>query len=148
MLFAASLVDLRQRRIPNSLTYTAIGICTLAVGLGTLFGEDPRVIAGLVGGALFGSLLVVPRCLKPGSMGLGDVKLALPLGFAIGWTQANVLDTVLAVGWSLAAASLLGLAMAVAAAASRGERARAGQEVPFGPALGLAAFGAVVLAVF
>jgi leader peptidase (prepilin peptidase)/N-methyltransferase len=60
-------------------------------------------------------------------MGMGDVKLAPVLGLMLGW-----------IGWR---ASLLGLAAVwlvggtVAAALLLGRRARAGQDMPFGPPL-------------
>lgn len=148
LLLLASIVDLRQHRIPNSITYSAIGLCLVAAVAGWLNGRGSHVLAGAVGGAVFALILYVPHRLRPNSMGLGDVKLAASLGFVIGWTQGGVLVTLLAVAWTLAASSLFGLGMAAVAAASRGERPRSGQAVPFGPALSLAASFAVAVAVF
>ena len=145
MLVVASIVDLRQHRIPNSITYTAMGLCLAAVGVGLLVGDGSRVLSATVGATVFALLLYLPHRVRPHSMGLGDVKLAVSLGFAIGWAQGGVIVTLLAVGWTLAASSIFGLLMAAVAAASRGERPRSGQAVPFGPALSLAASLVVVL---
>lgn len=148
LLLMASIVDLRQHRIPNSITYTGIGLCVIAAAVGVLNGHGSHVLAGVAGGVVFALMLYVPHRLRPVSMGLGDVKLAASLGFVIGWTQGGVLVTLLAVAWTLAASSLFGLGMAAVAAASRGERPRTGQAVPFGPALSLAASFAVGAALF
>lgn len=146
VLLAVSIIDVVHHRIPNAITYPSIVFCGVVVVMGMLEGHDDRAIAALAGGAVFGLLLYVPHRLAPHSMGLGDVKLAFPLGFGIGWVQADATSTLLFVGWTLAAASAIGLAMAAVAARLRGQRMMAGQAVAFGPALSLAASFAVVVA--
>lgn len=145
VLVIASVHDLRHRRIPNPITHPAIGLCAVGGVVGLASGLETEVASAAAGGALFGLLLFLPHWLRPGSMGLGDVKLAIPLGFVIGWSQVEPVSAVLAVGWTLALASLIGLVMAGFAAAQRGESVHAGQAVPFGPALSLA--GAIAVGV-
>lgn len=123
-------------------------ICLAGAIAGTLLGLTNHVVAALVGGLAFGLLLYAPHLLDPEGMGLGDVKLAVPLGFVIGWTQADVVRTLLTVGWTLAAAAFLGLAMAAGSSLRQGQRLASGQAVPFGPALSVAALVAVGVALF
>ena len=112
---AAAGFDLRTRRIPNRLTYTAwsLGVlehALLALGAGS---SVPAAIAGAILGALvcvsiFGTLAAL------GSMGLGDVKLMaavgallrLPLAF---WAALYVLAAggAVAIGYALARGRLL-----------------------------------------
>ena len=91
---AAGLVDLRHRRLPNTLTAAAavLGpLSLLPLGLGAL------------GRGLLGALVAVVgyglvHLLRPAALGLGDVKLAGPLGAVLGaasWS-ALVIAAVLA----------------------------------------------------
>jgi prepilin signal peptidase PulO-like enzyme (type II secretory pathway) len=84
-LYAAALIicsatDLLAYRVPNVVTYPLI-LGSLAIGM-TIDGAD-RVDV-LLGGLLFGGLLFLPSLLAGGAMGMGDVKLALFVGFALG----------------------------------------------------------------
>lgn len=146
VLAAVSFVDVVHHRIPNAITYPSIVLCGVIAVLGPAAGHDDRVVAALVGAVAFGLLLYVPHRHAPDAMGLGDVKLALPLGFSIGWVHADAGMTLLLVGWTLAAASAIGLVMAAIAAWSRGKRIKAQQAVAFGPALSIATSCAVVAA--
>lgn len=147
MLITAAVIDHRHHRIPNPITYSAAGICIVLVAVGAMTGHGDRSLAALLGGCLFAGILYVPHHIKPSAMGLGDIKLAWPLGFAIGWTQAQIPATAMAVGWTVAGASLIGLVMAAFTASRRGERMRSGQAVAFGPALSAAGMLAVLAAI-
>ena len=75
----AALVDARQRRIPNRLTYP-----TMLAGLllqGALFGWKGLLLA-LAGGMFFGGIFLVFYLVR--AMGAGDVKLAAALGCVVG----------------------------------------------------------------
>jgi leader peptidase (prepilin peptidase) / N-methyltransferase len=77
---AAGLVDLRHRRLPNTLTAAAAVLGPLSL---LLLGP------GAVGRGLLGGLVAVVgyglvHALRPAALGLGDVKLAGPLGAVLG----------------------------------------------------------------
>lgn len=143
-LVALSIVDAWEYRIPDRIVLPAIGATAmLAVavsvgmaadtGLAAIDGLHPR--SALVGAGCFALLIGVPHVMRPDAMGLGDVKLAVLLGAAIGLHRSDLMETVAAVGWAVALAAIVGL---VAAVSNRG----AGQRgvVPFGPPLSLGAW--------
>lgn len=103
VLVAATVVDLRERRIPNWLTGGA-AVAALAAGLAL---DPDGQVERLVAGALAAGFLLVPALLQPGGMGMGDVKLAGVIGLCVGrWVLAALLV-------ALIAGTLLGLALAV-----------------------------------
>jgi leader peptidase (prepilin peptidase)/N-methyltransferase len=126
VLVAISAIDFERRIIPNRIVLPAAGI----VLAGQTF-MDPSVewvIAGL-GAALF---LFVAALAYPAGMGMGDVKLALLLGFAV--------------GRSIPAGMMIGMLSAMVPSivllARHGAAARK-MKIPFGPFLclgGLVAF--------
>jgi prepilin peptidase CpaA len=75
----AAVTDLRDRRIPNRLTYSAM-IAGLALQAG---GHGWRgLLLSLAGGCLFGGVFLLFHLVR--AMGAGDVKLAAALGCIIG----------------------------------------------------------------
>lgn len=75
-----ALIDLEHRIIPNRLTLLG---AIVAIVLGTALdpaGEPGRLIAG----AAAGGFLLIAALAYPGGMGMGDVKLALLIGVAVG----------------------------------------------------------------
>lgn len=88
---ALTVVDLEQRRIPNRIVLPA----TAAVFAAQL-AFDPRGVPLLAAISLAAGLFFfLPLLVSPGGMGMGDVKLAVLLGAALG--QAVVLAIVVAV---------------------------------------------------
>ena len=73
------MVDVRERRIPNRLTYPA-ALVGLVANL-ALHGWKGLLLA-LAGGLFFGGLFFMFYVLR--TMGAGDVKLAAALGFIVG----------------------------------------------------------------
>lgn len=129
-LAAATVVDLRERRIPNRLTGAAAAVAVVAGLALDPGGQVERVVAG----ALAAGFLLVPALLQPSGMGMGDVKLAGVIGLCVGrWVLAALLV-------ALIAGTLLGLALAV----RRGAAAARSTHVPFGPFLALGGLAAVV----
>jgi leader peptidase (prepilin peptidase)/N-methyltransferase len=148
LLLAACLVDLRYLRLPNVLTYggaLAGFVAIVAVSFGTHKDLAFRwTLGGLVGAIGYaGFLLLVSELFRlvrgKIGLGLGDVKLALPLGLSLGW-----------IGWGSASPepSLLGTAQYVILAAMIGNvlgaigglvltRLRPNRSFPFGPFLAL-----------
>lgn len=79
-LVAVSAADIRYRLVPNRIVLPAAAI-TLAAQ--TLLHPSVEWLAGGLGGALF---LFVAALAYPKGMGMGDVKLMLLIGFAVGRT--------------------------------------------------------------
>jgi prepilin signal peptidase PulO-like enzyme (type II secretory pathway) len=125
VLTALAAVDLRARVLPNRIVGPAIAV-TLCWQLAFFPGRwQEWLVAGLGAGAFF----LLPALLSRGAVGMGDVKLAVLLGLALGTdVTAALLVTVLAA----VPAALIVLA--------RGGRR---STMPYGPFLALGA--AVVL---
>lgn len=102
LLLAISVVDLRRRRIPNSLLALA---AVLAAAASLLFQQPPASLALLGVCAGFGAFLLVAR-LRPGALGMGDVKLAGVIGLIVGFPQV-----VFALLFGMIAAGLVALAL-------------------------------------
>ena len=80
-LIAMSRVDLRERRIPNRIVYLAI---LVALGAGVV---RPGWPASLAGGLATGALFLAPVLIFGSRRaGIGDVKLGLFVGLALGFS--------------------------------------------------------------
>ena len=78
VLVVLSSIDLERRIVPNRIVLPAAAV--VLVGQ-TLIHPSPVWLLGGLGGALF---LFLAALAYPGGMGMGDVKLALLLGFMVG----------------------------------------------------------------
>ena len=78
-LAAATVIDLRTRRIPNALT---AGMASLGIGLAAA-GATGVSVPGAVFGILLGLLCMTPGYLL-GATGAGDVKLMAAVGALVG----------------------------------------------------------------
>ena len=126
--------DLREKRLPDSLTLTLAAILTGSVlALALTAGAGAAALSAIAGGL---GLAVVLTCIGlAGHVGFGDVKLALSIGLLTGWHT-----------WyfpflAIALAYLLAFPHAIAAAILK-SRGRDTHDLPFGPYL-LAA-GAII----
>jgi leader peptidase (prepilin peptidase)/N-methyltransferase len=134
-----AFIDARQHRLPDVATLPSYPACLLLLGVAAPFvpGGPGRFVHALIGMAaavgFFALLLVV----SPAGIGLGDVKLAGPLGAFLGWLGAAAFVTGLMTAWLLAALTAVTLLVT--------HRATGKTEIPFGPFL-IAATLAVVLA--
>ncbi|WP_404956977.1 prepilin peptidase [Streptomyces sp. 147326] len=95
-----ALVDRAVHRLPDVLTLPLAAAVAAGLGAAALLpraGGDWRL--ALSGGGALGAAYLVLHLINPAGMGFGDVKLALPLGVALGWY-----------GWGVwAAGAFLGL---------------------------------------
>ena len=126
LLVPIALIDLDRRLIPNRLTGPG---AVLAVAIGLALdpaGQPERLVAGAAAAAFF----LVAALLRPGGMGMGDVKLAGVIGLFLG---ASVIPALLI-------ALVLGTAVGAVVIARLGAAGRK-VAVPFGPFL---AAGAVL----
>jgi leader peptidase (prepilin peptidase) / N-methyltransferase len=123
-LVAISAIDFEHQIIPNRIVVPAAALVLVA---NTAIHPSPRWALGALGAAgfLFAAALVYPA-----GMGMGDVKLALLMGAALGKT----------VGVALMAGMLAAMVPSLVLMARHGTKARK-MKIPFGPFL---AIGAVV----
>jgi leader peptidase (prepilin peptidase)/N-methyltransferase len=127
VLVAIAAIDIRSLMIPNRIVLPATAI-VLAADMIFIPG---RAIEFLLAALLGGFVLLLPNLISSSLMGMGDVKLGLLLGAALGWGVIG----------ALAIAFLATLPFAVAALVSGGLEARKAA-LPFGPFM---AFGALVV---
>ena len=120
-------IDLRERILPNRIVLPATVAVLAAHALLTPRDVLQYLIAALAAAAVF----LLPAVLRPGALGIGDVKLAMLLGAALGS------DVVPALTLGLFATGFFALGLVFA----RG-RAAMKTQMPLGPFL---AFGAILL---
>ncbi|MFI1199255.1 prepilin peptidase [Streptomyces sp. NPDC020883] len=81
-----TLVDRRVQRLPDVLTLPLAGTAAAALGaVGWLTGATGSWLRALLGGLALAACYLLLHLLNPTGLGLGDVKLALGLGVALGW---------------------------------------------------------------
>ncbi len=125
---ALSVIDVRQRRLPNVLTLSgAVAILAAAFGCG-------RGLAALLGAATLAVLYLTVHLVSPAGLGAGDVKLAVALGALTGALGVEV--------WVLAA---LGAPVLTAVSGVVNLLRGRGGTVPHGPAMLLASLCAAAL---
>jgi leader peptidase (prepilin peptidase)/N-methyltransferase len=124
VLVALSAIDLEHRIVPNRIVLPAAAVTLVAR---TLIDPSVEWLAAGLGASLF---LFLAALAYPKGMGMGDVKLALLLGFAVGRT----------VPVALMAGMLAALLPSIVLFARHGSAARK-MGIPFAPFL---AFGGVL----
>ncbi|HEY1973476.1 MAG TPA: prepilin peptidase [Pseudonocardia sp.] len=140
LVAAAGAVDIAHRRLPDALTLPAFPMVLLLV---MPLGQAP--VGGAVGGgALLGAGYLAVRLCAPGSLGAGDVKLAVPLGAALG--AVSWLSVLLG---AVLAALLTGLLAILRSGIRALRRTRVGVgrrsgELPHGPSMLVAGWLVVV----
>jgi leader peptidase (prepilin peptidase)/N-methyltransferase len=127
VLIVVSVIDVKHRIIPNRIVLPAAAIVLAARTL-----VHPSVV-WLVAGAGAAAFLLVAAIARPGGMGMGDVKLALLLGVAVGRT----------VPLALIVALLAALVPSVALLVRHGARGRT-MGIPFAPFLALGGLVALI----
>ncbi|MBM4446972.1 MAG: prepilin peptidase [Chloroflexi bacterium] len=132
------LIDLEHNILPNKIVYPGMIIALGIAALGSIFGFEPSVIAGMgfrlwivdaaIGGSIGFGLLLLVVLISRGGMGWGDVKLVGLIGLVIGFPLVLLAMFLAMVSGGLTAAILLLLKLK-----SRKDA------IPFGPFLSLAA---------
>ena len=136
---AISTVDLAVRRLPNSFTLPGyVVVMVYAAASGTVW-------VAAVGSALLAGIHLLAHVMSPGSMGLGDVKLSLPLGALTGLVGAD------AWLWSLVSASVLTATLGVVIELRKLGRRQSepvahNSPIAHGPSMCLAACGSIAFA--
>ncbi|MEV5121787.1 A24 family peptidase [Streptomyces decoyicus] len=131
-------VDWRVRRLPDELTLPLAAVVAALLGLGGwLTGESGAWRRALLGGLLLGAGYLLLYVVNPRGIGLGDVKLAVGLGIALGWYGWRTLVTGGAAGVLLGALYGAGLMLV-----RPGARKTA---MPLGPFMIIGAFCGLLL---
>ncbi|MCK1795959.1 A24 family peptidase [Streptomyces sp. XM4193] len=138
VLLLLALVDVRVHRLPDLLTLPAAAGTAALLGLASLLPDAAGSWrSALLGGLALGGAYLLLFLIHPRGMGFGDVKLALTLGFTLGWYGWAVLFLGAFAGFLLGA--LYGAALIVAG------RAHRRTPLPFGPFMLLGALAGVAL---
>lgn len=142
---AVSVIDLRTLIVPTRLVWPAFAASLVLSGIGALAAHQPRwLLGGLVGIALLAGPLFVIWFILPQGMGFGDVRLAVLLGWTVGFVAIDgawVTALFVAV-CTLALAAGFGIVFGVIGMIVAGRRAK----IPFGPALVAASFVCIAFA--
>jgi leader peptidase (prepilin peptidase)/N-methyltransferase len=123
---ALALIDVDVHRLPDRIVLPAYGVLGALLWSSALVAGQPEaIVRSAVGSASLALFYVALAFVKPGAMGLGDVKLAGVLGLAsawLGWPQFVV---------GAFGAFIVGGLFAIALLATR--RVSRGSGIPFGP---------------
>lgn len=121
-----AVVDHRVHRLPDVVTLPLAACSAVLLGVAALLpGAGGSWVRALLGGAVLGGAYLVLFLVNPRGMGFGDVKLAVPLGVALGWYGWGVLMGGAFAGFLFGA--VYGMSLVLARRASRKAA------MPFGP---------------
>ncbi|MFJ3974938.1 prepilin peptidase [Streptomyces sp. NPDC090021] len=141
LLVLLTLVDRAVHRLPDVLTLPLAAGAAALLGMAALLpGSAGSWRLALLGGGALGAAYLVLHLINPAGMGLGDVKLALSLGVALGWYGWGVWATGAFLG--LLYGSLYGLSLLLRGSATRD------QGFAFGPFMAAGALTGVLLGGF
>ncbi len=114
VLFTAALTDLQTRRIPNCLTATGLALIFVMTAL-----LEPSFAAErLLFAFLLFTFFLTAALLRPGGLGLGDVKLVAVIGAALGAASVAAVGLALVIGTLAAGAIVIAHGWAQARAAT------------------------------
>jgi leader peptidase (prepilin peptidase)/N-methyltransferase len=133
-----SRIDFTLQLLPNHLVLFLLGGgLTLLLVSAILSPGWPELLRALAGGAILFTAYLILGLISPGSLGMGDVKLAAPLGLYLGY-----------LGWGqVLFGGLLGFVVGgvLTVLMLRMRRAEKRSETAHGPAMVAAALGVVLL---
>jgi len=126
-------IDLRTMIVPTRVVWPSLGLVVVLSVLATVaVGVPEWLLVSAVGLLTLAGPLFVLWFVVPSGMGFGDVRLAVLLGWTVGfYAGAEPIAGVLLAMISLVLAALLGVVLGVVVMGARGRKAR----VPFGPSL-------------
>ena len=125
---ALATIDLRQRRLPNTIILSGLAITAalLIIASATGTGWAP-LLRALLGGALLFTLYLVLAIINPRGLGMGDVKLSALIGIILAFQGWRILFTGTFLGF------LIGAVLSIVVLATR--RGGLKSSVPFGPSM-------------
>jgi leader peptidase (prepilin peptidase) / N-methyltransferase len=130
LIVPASVIDLRHRIIPNAINLPG----AVAVYLVAVVAQPDRWAELLIGGLAGAAFLGAAWLISPAGMGLGDVKMTLMIGLALGKYA----------GVAIFAAFAISLVPSIAVIVLKGPRGGRKVSFPFGPFLALGAMVALL----
>jgi leader peptidase (prepilin peptidase)/N-methyltransferase len=132
-LVTVSAVDLDERRIPNKILLPmSIVAAILLAGPAAIEGEYGTIGRMLIGGLSYAVPMFILGVVAPGSMGMGDVKLAAYLGAHLAWLSLSHVLVGAFLGFLIGA--VLGLLLIALRRKGRKDT------LPFGPSMAIGAF--------
>jgi len=136
-LVVQSIIDLRVRRLPREITYTALGGGGVLLAAAALGSHDPtRLWRAMIGATVALAAMWLVHVASRGDLGDGDVRLAPLLGLYLGYVSLESVAVGLTVGF------LLGAVLAIALMA----RHRPPPSLPFGPFLAAGTLATLLVA--
>jgi leader peptidase (prepilin peptidase)/N-methyltransferase len=127
VLVVIAAIDVRNRIIPNRIVLPAAAI-VLVARIISLPDRAPEFALAALAAAV---VLTLPNLFNRSAMGMGDVKLCLLLGAALGWAALGAILVAFLAAGPVAALTLI-----------RGGRSARSASIPLGPFL---AFGGLVI---
>jgi leader peptidase (prepilin peptidase)/N-methyltransferase len=133
-----ALTDIDVHRLPNRILYpsTAVGAGLLLIAA-IINGDLGSFARAIGGGAFYFVLFLVLALVARGGFGFGDVKLAFFLGLFLAYRSWDVLGAGIALG--IAVGGVWAIVLLIARKADRKAK------IPFGPAMILGAYAALVV---
>lgn len=132
-----AVVDLRTRRLPTRLIWSAAAAVWVLYAAASLVGGEPSGLWGALAGALAASAPVFAvHLVHPPSMGFGDVRFSVLNGLVCGWWGWHVALAGLAAGFLAALPEALVVTVKYGARSSR----------PLGPYLAVGTAAALLWA--
>ncbi|MGK5499299.1 prepilin peptidase [Streptomyces sp. URMC 125] len=133
-----AVVDRAVHRLPDAVTLPLAAAGAALLGIAALLpGAAGSWTRALLGGPALGGLYCLLFLANPRGLGLGDVKLAVPLGVALGWYGWGALLTGAFAGFALGA--VYGMSLVAAGRAGRKDA------LPFGPFMAAGALVGLLL---
>lgn len=121
-------IDARYKLLPNRLVLPFLLGALGLLGVASLInGSWLQLLGGVLGGAAMFALYLVMALIKPGGIGMGDVKLAAVVGLYAGYLGLNAWLLVLVGAFILNAVTILALMLARVLDRK--------SEIPFGPSM-------------
>ncbi len=132
------VIDLRDHRLPDRLTFSLCAAAILvAIGCAIVGAQLGRILYALIGAFSLALFYFIIALVSKGGMGMGDVKLALSVGFVSGFFSAHLVIVSTFVAFGLG--STIGLLLMATGKATRKSA------IPFGPFMILAQFLGLLL---
>lgn len=98
-----SIIDFKVHRLPNQLVGWFAVTELLLIGFLSWFSDDlARLMTALGVGVATTTIYLLLYLLSRGSLGMGDVKFAFPIGLCVGWYSAHLWLTSILVAFLLA----------------------------------------------
>jgi leader peptidase (prepilin peptidase)/N-methyltransferase len=123
---ALTAIDIDVRRLPDRIVLPSYGVGVVLLGAAAIVGGDfGSFLRALAGAAILFVFYFLLALIKPGGMGMGDVKLAGVLGLFLG--QLGWAELVVGAAGAFLLGGIFGVALMI------GGRAKRRSAIPFGP---------------